>query len=91
MNCHNEKEQENKIVENGNKECHNHKGHHHSPLLMLLCCLIPVVLIIVLRYFFPELGIWTNLLYLLCPLLHIVMMIGMFSKKKGIKLYFKLK
>lgn len=58
---------------------HQH-GHGKHMILMLLCCLIPIGLIAAARYFNISgngLGKYSNLLFLLCPLMHIFMMKGM--------------
>ncbi len=45
---------------------------------MILCCLIPIAAIIVVRVMGISLGYWsTALLFLLCPLSHIVLMWAM--------------
>ncbi len=47
--------------------------------LMILCCVIPMVAVIALA---SRLGYGAWLLVLICPLIHILMMIGM-SKRSG--------
>lgn len=59
------------------------KGNHHV-WLMLLCCLIPVAAIGAV--FFFNIAVSTTLfvgLLLLCPLLHILMMMGMGGHSHG--------
>lgn len=74
MNCHNEKDNN---VHNNEK----HKHHNHG-LIMLVACLLPIVLIFILKTIYPESTAWSYLFILICPLLHIVMLIGFFKKSK---------
>ncbi len=77
MNCHEDKQ--------GNQE-KGHKGHGSHMWLMVLCCAIPIVLWLLL----PTLQISNSFLarvfpyaiFLLCPLLHLLMMPMMLGKKK---------
>lgn len=65
---------------------YNHKGKNHS-LLMLLCCLIPLIAIVVLPRLGIELGPIGRLapyaLFLICPIMHIGMMVFMFKGNKN--------
>lgn len=59
------------------------KGNHHL-WLMLLCCLIPVATIGAI--FFFNIAVSTALfvgILLLCPLLHVLMMMGMGGHTHG--------
>ncbi|SET05675.1 hypothetical protein SAMN05660297_01245 [Natronincola peptidivorans] len=64
----------------------NHKGKNHG-LLMLLCCLIPILAILLLPRLGLELGPIGRLapyaMLLICPLMHVGMMVFMFKEKKG--------
>lgn len=63
----------------------NHKGKGHG-FLMLLCCLIPLLAIVLL----PRLGIQLGpigkfapyAMFLLCPIMHIGMMLAMSKGNK---------
>ena len=66
-------------------KCHNENhGKNKSKhfIIMLLVCLIPMAVIFILRYFYPETISWSYLLIMICPLLHIGMIIGLFKKSK---------
>lgn len=58
-------------------------GHHRHGLMMLIGCLVPVALILLL----PALGVntakYSSLAFLLCPLLHIGMMVMMRRSEHG--------
>jgi Protein of unknown function (DUF2933) len=75
MNRHNKKKDTNE----NNKQ--NHSGHH--PGLMMILCMLPIIAIMVLR---DNTQIsnspWLYLLFLLCPLSHILMMRGMHKQSK---------
>jgi hypothetical protein len=65
---------------NYNEPCEekkNNKGILKHGLMMVLCCMIPILLIVGL----PLLGIksqrFSSLIFLLCPLMHIGMMLTM--------------
>jgi len=77
MNCHEDKQ--------GNQE-KGHKGHGGHMWLMMLCCAIPIVLFLLLptrQIGSPLLaGILPYAIFLLCPLMHLLMMPMMFGKKK---------
>ncbi|AOY77764.1 DUF2933 domain-containing protein [Clostridium formicaceticum] len=64
----------------------NHKGKNHG-ILMLLCCLIPLVAILLLPRLGMELGPLGRLapyaIFLICPIMHIGMMVFMMKGKKG--------
>ncbi|AOY74811.1 DUF2933 domain-containing protein [Clostridium formicaceticum] len=63
----------------------NHKGKNHG-MMMLLCCLVPLAAIL----FLPRLGIQLGpvgrlapyAMLLICPLMHIGMMVFMFKGRK---------
>ncbi|MDT8899656.1 DUF2933 domain-containing protein [Anaeroselena agilis] len=65
------------------EDCHGGKGGHSGfkhGLMMLLCCLVPLGLAFALN----AMGYGTiagYLVFLLCPLMHIFMMRGMFKGK----------
>ncbi|AOY77767.1 DUF2933 domain-containing protein [Clostridium formicaceticum] len=65
---------------------HNHKGKNHG-IFMLLCCLIPLVAILLLPRLGIELGPLGRLapyaVFLVCPLMHIGMMLFMFKENKN--------
>lgn len=77
MNCH----------EDNNQKQSRHKGHVGHMLLMVLCCAIPIVLLLVM----PTLQINNAFLksilpiavFLLCPLMHLLMMPMMMRKHKN--------
>lgn len=86
MNCHgNHGNNGNKG--NGNGHGSGHKSHMSHMLLMVLCCALPVVLLLL----FPLLKINSTALksilpfviFLLCPLMHILMIPLMFRKDKN--------
>jgi len=86
MNCHgNHGINEN----NGNNNGHGKKSHISHMLLMILCCAIPVVLIALLPLLKINNAAIKSILpfaaFLLCPLMHILMMIPMFIKDKNEK------
>jgi len=64
----------------------NHNGKKHG-LLMLLCCLIPILAVAFLPRLGVELGPIGRLapyaLLLLCPIMHIGMMVFMFKGNKN--------
>lgn len=64
----------------------NHKGKNHG-MLMLLCCLIPLAAILLLPRLGIEIGSLGRLapyaILLICPLMHIGMMLFMFKGKKN--------
>lgn len=76
MNCHGSK--------NENKNGHN--GHGKHMLLMALGCLVPIALLLILPFFNVDSPILTGILpfaiFLLCPLMHVFMMVFMFRKDK---------
>jgi hypothetical protein len=77
MNCHNNNEHNSREDVTTNK-----KTHMKHMILMVLCCAIPIILLLVLPILnLPEGGNLSSFLsfgiFLLCPLLHIVMMKGM--------------
>lgn len=49
-------------------------------LMMLLCCLIPIILVPIVLISGRSIS---SLIFLLCPILHIGMMIGMRKSGKG--------
>ncbi len=61
------------------KKPQKHKIAKHG-LIMLLCCLIPIVILVILL----AVGLRGSYMYfaiiLLCPLLHIIMMMSMHKK-----------
>ena len=71
-------------VKKNQSDCHSSKssshGSNHSKhmLMMLLCCLIPIVLIFLLPVLGVTGGAYRWLLLLMCPLMHVGMML--FSK-----------
>lgn len=77
MNCHGDHDKQ------GHEKKHG-MGKHM--FIMLLCCLIPVVLLIALPFLNIENRSMYNYLsfgiFLLCPLLHGVMMFGMGKHSK---------
>ena len=82
MNCCNNDNKDKKLVEHNDikHNCGNHKKHH-SYLHMIICCLVPIIIFIALSFINPKLMIWSNVLFLLCPLIHIGMIVVMFRKK----------
>ncbi|ABR49414.1 hypothetical protein Amet_3277 [Alkaliphilus metalliredigens QYMF] len=64
---------------------HNHGGKKHG-MLMMLCCLIPLVAIVLLPRLGFELGpigrFAPYALFLICPIMHIGMIVFMFKGKK---------
>lgn len=66
-----------------NNENSGSGGHMKHGLLMLLCCLLPIILIAALPLLGIKAGIFSSLAFLLCPLMHIGMM--MFMTKSGDK------
>jgi hypothetical protein len=53
-------------------------------LLMLLCCLIPIVAIAAIRLFdIPLKGVLYYGLLLLCPLSHVLMVVGKMNRQRG--------
>jgi len=68
-----------------NHQNHNHNGKKHG-LLMLLCCLVPILAVVLLPRLGLNLGPIGKLapyaMFLLCPLMHIGMMIGMSKGNK---------
>ncbi|MDK2934417.1 MAG: hypothetical protein PWP27_2227 [Clostridiales bacterium] len=79
MNCHGNN--------NENNQGHNHKGHRSHMWLMILCCAIPIVLLMLLPLSKVNNagvnGLLTGAIFLLCPLMHILMMPMMFKKDKN--------
>jgi len=63
----------------------SNKGGHMMKhgLMMMLCCLIPIVLIAGLPLFGLKAGALTGLIFLLCPLMHIGMMVFMLKGRKN--------
>ena len=64
-------------IDNSSQQSIPKKHPMKHGLMMLACCLIPILLIIVTSLFglkFKSLG---NLAFLICPLVHVVMMIRM--------------
>ena len=63
----------------------NHKGKGHG-FLMILCCLIPILAIALLPRLGVELGPIGRLapyaMLLICPIMHIGMMVFMFKGRK---------
>lgn len=53
------------------------KHQMNHGLMMLACCLIPIVLVAAVSLFGLKLRSFGNLAFLLCPLIHVVMMIRM--------------
>jgi hypothetical protein len=71
-------------IENVNEDQCNKRNKHKHMLIMLHCCLIPLIVLLIVRFLFPSEkvnGLWSIFLVLLCPLMHIVMMAGIFFKK----------
>lgn len=66
-------------MENNNKN-NRHKKHG---LFMMLCCLIPVLIIAALPLMGIRVGSLGGLAFLICPLLHIGMMVVMMKSKDG--------
>lgn len=57
----------------------HHHGHGKHMLFMLLCCLIIIMIIAVLKYFNiggQILSKFPFLMFLICPLMHLLMMLG---------------
>lgn len=52
-------------------------------LIMMLCCLIPILLIAGLPLFGIKAGALSGLIFLLCPLMHVVMMFMMMKGRSG--------
>ncbi|KDR96677.1 hypothetical protein SAMN02745945_00071 [Peptoclostridium litorale DSM 5388] len=63
---------------NNNGESKNHMKHG---LLMMLCCLLPIVIIAGLPLFGIRSGILSSLAFLICPLMHVGMILMM--RKSG--------
>ncbi|NBG88830.1 DUF2933 domain-containing protein [Isachenkonia alkalipeptolytica] len=63
----------------------NHKGKGHGWMMVL--CLIPIAAIFLLPRFGVELGPLGRMapyaIFLICPIMHIGMMVFMFKDKKG--------
>lgn len=62
----------------------DNKNHSHGKhmLLMLLGCLVPILVIGGMKFFnIGGYGIakYSSLLFLLCPLMHILMIVGIFN------------
>ena len=62
----------------------NHKGKNHG--WMMLLCLIPIGAILLLPRFGVEIGPFGRMapyaIFLICPIMHIGMMVFMFKDKK---------
>lgn len=71
MNCHNN---------NGNRQPSNHKKHMW---LMVLCCTLPIVFIAIFTIFKISTpttkGLLAGSVFLLCPLMHLLMLPMMFG------------
>lgn len=78
MGCCKNAEQTNSDVPQSQSSCHC--GIKHM-LLMLACCLVPIVAVFLLNSNGYE-GSFSYLMFLICPLMHLVMMKGMMGKKK---------
>ncbi|GAA0178304.1 hypothetical protein SH2C18_13790 [Clostridium sediminicola] len=63
----------------GNENKMNHKKHG---VLMMLCCLLPILLIMGLPLFGFKGVSFSYLIFLLCPLMHVGMMLFMFKSKE---------
>ncbi|WP_129598275.1 DUF2933 domain-containing protein [Anaerophilus nitritogenes] len=72
-----------------NKDCQQNndegqKGFMKHGLMMMLCCLLPIVVIAGLPLFGIKGGILSSFAFLLCPLMHVGMMLMiMKSGSKG--------
>lgn len=77
MNCHGNHNKKNQEKKN--------KTAKHM-IMMILMCIIPIVLLVVLPYLnIQNRGIYSILsmgIFLLCPLMHGLMMFGMMRKSK---------
>lgn len=78
---------ENKYLENernfeDNKNNQGGKKMKHG-LLMMLCCILPIALIAALPLLGIKIGALSGLAFLLCPLMHIGMMVFMSKSKDG--------
>ena len=84
MKCHEDhKNEENQLEQ---QEQHKKHGMGKHMILMILCCSIPIILLLLLPLLNIEGDKLRNLfsigIFLLCPLLHIVMMGGMMKHGK---------
>jgi hypothetical protein len=79
-------------MENRNYEEKNHNednknsrksGHMKHGWMMLLCCLLPIALIAALPLMGIRIGALSGLAFLICPLMHIGMMVFMMKSKDG--------
>lgn len=75
-------DQEQPKNEKNNSRHSGHGGIKHM-LMMLACCLVPLALVLILKQSGYN-GAAGYLILLVCPLLHLFMMRGMFRKKKTI-------
>lgn len=86
MNCHDNKNNNENTGEHNHNDNQKHKGHWLHMVLMVLCCAIPLLLIFALPLLNVENESLKNLMsgaiFLLCPLMHILMMPLMFKKDK---------
>ncbi len=64
---------------NGNEDNMDHKKYG---LLMVLCCLLPILLIMGISLLGFKGVSFSYLIFLLCPLMHVGMILFMFKSKK---------
>jgi cell division protein FtsW (lipid II flippase) len=71
--------------ENNNGENKNNKnsGHMKHGLWMVVGCLVPILLIVGLSLLGIRTGRFSSLIFLLCPLLHVGMMVFMMKSGNG--------
>lgn len=67
---------------NKNEE-QEHRGKKRHGLLMILCCLVPILIIIGLTLYGVKAKSLTYIAFLICPLMHIGMMIVISKLWKG--------
>lgn len=57
--------------------------HMKHGLFMLICCLLPIVLVAALPILGIKGGVLSSIIFLLCPLLHLAMMLSMRNSGDG--------
>ena len=84
MNCHGG---HGNYGSNEDENGHGKKGHKLHMLLMILCCALPVMSIIFLSFFKINnddlRSILSSAAFLLCPLMHMLMIPMMFRKDQN--------